>query len=145
MTTHFSEEQIQQYAENIQGADDATKQHIHECEICWAKATNYVILFSEIKTAKKPVFEFALSELMPREAILSRRSFPWLPVSIVLVVVLVMAVLLAFFHDYFVYLLDGISGIMLYLIIPVCVTLFAAQCAEHIENYRKKIKNLEFY
>ena len=56
--SHVSEIEIQQYALDATTGEAGVVEHISGCDICRIKVENYLLLFSAVKEADRPVAEF---------------------------------------------------------------------------------------
>ncbi|MBF9221348.1 hypothetical protein [Hymenobacter ruricola] len=76
-TPHLSEQQAQQWAENASSADATLAAHVWACPACQRRVADYQALFSALKTAPQPAFDFNLAARVAGQLPGVTRAFPW--------------------------------------------------------------------
>jgi hypothetical protein len=61
---HSAETEIQQYALDKSSSSRGVVIHIESCDHCMARVRNYQLIFSEIRQAAQPAFDFDLAGLL---------------------------------------------------------------------------------
>lgn len=144
-STHLTENELQQYAEHSADVNPAIAAHLAICDHCQAKVANYRLIFGAIHAIKKPVFDFDVAAMvmtqLPAPAV--RRKFPWAQLLIGIFVLLIMTVAIVAFQGYFMQLFNGISMIILSLIIFSAASVLVFQGMELFNNHRKQMRVLD--
>jgi anti-sigma factor RsiW len=144
-STHFTENELQQYAEHSADVNPALAAHIATCGHCQAKVNNYRLIFGAIHAIEKPVFDFDVAAMvmaqLPAPAL--KRKFPWAMMCTIIFVLLIFTVAVVAFQGYFMQLFKGISMIILSLIVfsAACVLVF--QGIELFNNHKKQMRVLD--
>lgn len=144
-TKHLNEEEIQQFALGVLGEPFAIG-HIEQCAHCQQQVELYRVIFSEVKIAGKPAFNFDLAtsvlEQLPAPVTIPER-FP------VLLAVISSAVFLiglcAVYWDYLVDLFSGSRALIKFSIAAVVLSVLLWQAIDLIKQYQKKMQALDFY
>ena len=147
-SVHLSEEEIQQYALDKSACDALITAHTSCCPECRARIANYEVLFSALKQAPQPSFDFNLAELvvtqLPKmKSALSRDNF--LVYAFAMALVAITGTTLFYFWSYIQSLFTSIAPLLIYLSITTFITLATILGLEMYKTYKKKMRALEFY
>lgn len=148
INNHANDEEIQQYVLQKAGCAINMITHIGNCAICKAKATQYSLLFEEIKKQEKPVFDFNLADLVidqlpkAKHKASYERSFPYIIISIPVVFG---SVVFYFFGNNLLSLFRSVTPILAGLIITTVAWLLIFLCLDMYRKYQAKMEALNFY
>ena len=145
---HLTEEQLQLYASGIGENDAALATHISECADCRRQVADYLLLFTELKNAPLPAFEFDVAALvmplLPAAAPqpVTERYNNYLVPVIAVIAVLVPAVI---FRLYFINLIKVIPAVFTYPMLIIPVLFIILKCVKMYREYQHKINALNIY
>jgi len=145
---HLTEEQIQQFALDNSYGDDLITAHASYCPECKARIAAYELLFSSLKQAPPPSFDFSLADLvvtqLPKlQPAPSRDNFFVYAFSLALVAL--NGTILFYFRSYIGSLFAGITPLLIYLTVTTIITVATILSVEMYNTYKKKMRVLEFY
>jgi hypothetical protein len=143
---HLTDIDIQQYLFQESGPDPDISRHLQQCDECRIKADQYRKIFEAAEEAKKPVFEFDLTELVMKQLPSDRPEISLsksVIYSILFIALPVAGVLIYLFYTRLSFLLIGISPIFVYLIATGMISLFLFQSVDNYIQYKKVIKALD--
>jgi hypothetical protein len=165
---HLSEQQIQDYVINKKVLTDTDVAHIHTCHLCTQRASEYRILFSSVATITPPRFEFNLTKLV-LEKIEStevfdslnsgmlheqrehapetvRHASKSLSLTMILVATLGIGSMGAvgwFMQDYFGSIVNGLSTLIMYLVVIMILLILGFLVFDEYRKYNKQINSLD--
>ena len=144
---HLTEEQLQLYAAGAGEHADATA-HLSGCEHCRQQVAVYQLLFTELKDAPLPAFDFDVAALIipqlpvaaPQPATTHYNNY--LVPGIAIAALLIPAVV---FRAYFINLIKTMPVVFIYpmLLIPLLFILFRG--IQLYREYQRKIEALNIY
>jgi hypothetical protein len=147
-TGHLSEMEIQQFAFDNSGCGKHIIEHMALCNECVAKATDYQLMFSEIKHLSKPVFDFDLSGLvlkqLPKTQPVGSQNFFFF-YFIVTITMGAIGVAAYIFRAYILRLFAGILPMAMYLMLLIFLAILVFQGIEMYKKYQKQMQNLNSY
>jgi hypothetical protein len=144
---HLTDDELQQYAFDKTGCDDAVLQHIAFCEHCKKEAVDVRLLFEEIKKLPKPVSDYDQSAL-----VLAR--LPATTAKLAKDVLLYVTVLAAFvllvlpvcvFWPQFAKMAIGVLPVIMCPAIAGAITIVLAGCINQFRNYKRKVATISTY
>ena len=147
-SVHLTEEEIQQYALDKSSCDDVITGHASCCPACKARIAEYETLFSTLKLAPAPSFDFSLAELVVTQLpkIKPARSrdniFAY---AFALLIMALPGTVLFYFRFYIESLFASIAPLLIYLTVTTIITLATILSVEMYKTYKKKMSILEFY
>jgi hypothetical protein len=145
---HLRDIDIQQFLFQESSPDPDIFRHIQHCEECGIKADQYRQIFEAAKEAKKPAFEFDLTELVMKQ-LPSNKSEISLRKSLIYLVLFIAipaaGVLIYLFYTRFSILLTGISPFFVYLVATAMICLLLFQSIDIYMQYKKKMNALDIY
>ena len=147
-SVHLTEEEIQQYALNNSSCDALITAHASSCPECKARIADYEVLFSALKQAPQPSFDFNLAELVVTQlpkvyATPSRENF--FVYTFVLAIIGLTGTALYYFWSHIGSLFASIAPLLIYLAVTTLITLAIILGVEMYTSYQKKMRALEFY
>jgi len=147
-SVHLTEEQIQQFSLEPSFCDLLITGHASRCPECKARIADYEVLFSALKKAPQPSFDFNLAELvltkLPKAKPATSRDNV-LVYAFVLALMALTGTTLFYFRSYIVSLFAGITPLLIYLTVTTIMTLAIILGVEMYKTYKKKIRVLEYY
>jgi hypothetical protein len=144
---HLTEEQLQLYASGIE-ENAAAMAHLSNCEDCRRQLAEYLLLFTELKNAPKPAFEFDVAALvMPLLPVaapqpVTERYNNYLVPVIAVIAVLVPAFI---FRLYFINLIKEVPALFTYPMLIIPVLFIILRCVKMYRAYQHKINALNIY
>jgi len=152
-TSHISEMEIQQYVLDKTICGAGVVEHLSACDACRMKAENYLLLFSALREADRPVAEFDVAgtvlAALPEWPVLSRQKGS-IALSDRFVYVIAFAafgflgVMVWLFRRDLFGALDSLTTVaVLVLLIPVIGVLFW-QCYDWYKKYKNIMKKIAF-
>lgn len=145
---HPSEAELQEFALDPGKSGQKIAPHIRLCQSCQAEIENYKQLFTGMKDQEKPVFDFALADLVLAQIKPTAKSLPFdklLVYLISLVAFLFTGTVFYIFRKSFSELFAGVAQLFLYLIITTAISILFFQLIDIYRVYQKKWRVLEFY
>jgi len=142
---HLSEIEIHQYVLDKSHCDKIILGHIASCDHCAAKAANYQLIFSGIKEAPSPVFDFDLSNLVLSRLPKHKQSFSLSMFFIYILSIIflsVIGVLGYMYHDYLLRIFTSLLPIVMYLIVITAGTVLLLHGLESYRKYRRQMRTL---
>ena len=145
---HLSEMEIQKFVFDKSDCGKHTIEHMALCDECLAKATDYQLMFSEIKHLPKPVFDFDLSGLVlkkvPKTQPVGTQNFFFF-YFIVAITMGSIGVAGYIFRAYILRLFAGILPTAIYLTLLIFLAILVFQGVEMYKKYQKQMHNLNSY
>ena len=148
--THLTEEEIQQYVLESDGADAGIIQHIHSCEPCKEKAEAYRLLFAGLHAQPGESFDFSLTELVMQQLPVPAPA-PKTEKENVLIYAFITAgaaiigFALYFFRKYVAGIFESIAPLFIYMVLTAFTTLSIFLVADIYKKYKQKIHTLDVY
>lgn len=148
-TKHLSEQQVQEYALNMEGCESLITQHIHQCADCRNKAALYKAAFSNIASIQTPAFGFNLSLLVLSKIERSEKR-PLLPLWLLGTILIFAAsflfifFLIMYYSAYAGELFSARTRYLSFSLIIAALLITAVQVKEYINKYSKQAKILQF-
>ena len=146
LTKHCTDDELQQYAINKQLVEKGVAEHIHVCEDCRMKVEVYQSLITGIKQQPQPAFDFDLAEIVLEQlpAPKTKLSYDRMLIGVVAFICMTLTgTVLYYFRDYFTYLFDGLTTILVILIAVSAVTVLAGLYIDMYKKYRREMNVLD--
>lgn len=140
---HATDNQIQDYSLNAL-EDTTAAAHIKGCASCLEKARQYLALFEAIHEQEIPAFDFHLTELVMGQLPVKQSTERYVIGFIIAVAVALLTVLGFFIQRYFPNLLDGLTPILLCLIVLAGLVISAFLAADMYKKHTQKMNALNF-
>jgi hypothetical protein len=147
MNIHPSEKEIQQFAIDQSGCDNATIVHIESCMDCKTAVSNYQLLFSEIGQQSRPAFDFDLSALvLPQLPVAKTRLSPdeFISGFLVFFISSFVAVPVVLFNKYILNMFSGITPFFIYAIIGSATVIVIYKTLAMYKKYQKQMQLINF-
>lgn len=147
ITRHFSDEELQLYANNP-GINETAANHLIECDQCRAALNNYQLLFEKLNEQQPPLFKFNLAGMvMPQVNGVKpkHKKEHNLIVSLSLFVLLFSIFLCYLFKTFLPDLFQGMGAVSGYLSIAVIFAILCLLGFEQYRNYERKMRTLDYY
>ena len=145
---HLTEEEIQQCALDNSSGDDLITAHASYCPECKARIVAYEVLFSSLKQAPRPSFDFNVADLvvtqLPKLKPAPSRDDMFV-YAFSLAIIALTGTILFYFRAYIGSLFAGITPLLIYLTVTTIMTLAIILSVEMYKTYKKKMRVLEFY
>ena len=147
VTTHLTDDEVQQYVTDRQHCELKIVEHMHLCDECKLKAEIYRSVITGIQQQPQPVFNFDLSELVARQlpSPKPKTSDSLLVWMLIFIGIALLGAGVYFFEGSFVYIFEGIAAIFIYLIIVTAVAVFTGLFIGMYKEYNKEMKLLDSY
>lgn len=148
ITTHLSEEELQQYISEPGACAGSVIEHLGSCEVCIGKAKTYRLLFAGIRQQPRPSFEFDLADLVIARLEKPITSYSFSSMGIYLYSIIGLAFVLTLsilFDEFLVSLFIRYSNLLLFLFIATTSIVLLFQCIEICGKYRRQIRVLNIF
>jgi hypothetical protein len=149
---HPSETELQQYASDPSDCSLEAIRHIEICEKCLASAGLYQLLFTEIKEAPKPVFDFSLSDLVLAKLPLHPASgdpevsrFGFSAWVLTFLSCCTIAIPLYLFRKNIWNMFEGISTVFMLIILVASALVVLVRTMGIYRKYREQMRILNYY
>ncbi|HKO80945.1 MAG TPA: hypothetical protein VJU78_11145 [Chitinophagaceae bacterium] len=148
ITSHLSDDEVQQYALDTSNSEARIVEHVQLCKQCKARVADYQELFTNIALQPAPFFDFNLSELVMEKLPLRKPgvlSGSFLGYLLALSCIPLAGTILYIFRVYLISLFADISPLVIYLVVTTVITILIAVCFDMYKNYQKKMGAIDFY
>ena len=144
---HLTDAEIQKSVFDAANTESYISQHLEHCAICRAIAREYIEEFKMFGELERPAFEFDLEALVMSGLPVKKNKPAPLPLFAGLLIFVGLCSGLAFyvFRKYLYNMFTGFSSILIYLMAATAFTFLVFQALESYKQYRRKIKDLNFY
>jgi phosphoglycerol transferase MdoB-like AlkP superfamily enzyme len=140
---HLSENEIQLHVtENFKLSQDLLT-HLESCAICQTELITYQTLFANIKSLKRPAFDFDLLDLVLKKIPPVKPKFPWVTYLAVLVTILFFVIIFITFSSYLIQVFRALPTIYFFIIATSVFLVLFFQGFEAIKIYREKINHIK--
>jgi hypothetical protein len=145
MTTHLTDDEVQQYVADANAGNPEAIEHIAVCELCQSKVAAYQLLFAGIQQQPEALFDFdlekmVLAQLPQRKPAFAGNLFIYL---IIFSGIILIGSGLYIFRDYAKSLFAGIGTLSIYLMVTTGIIILVATSMDMYKNYQKKISMLD--
>ena len=146
VTTHLTDEELQQYAADKRSCEKRIASHVHLCGECRSKVEVYQLLITGIKQQPQAAFDFDLSGSVLQQ--LPAQNPKTANDSLLIWLFIFTGISftgggLYFFRNYFKYFFEGIETILGFLIVVTAVMVLAGLYLDMYKKYRKEMKVLD--
>lgn len=145
MEQHPSEAELQQFALDEGSTVKEVSQHIRNCPECEVQVASYRMAFTGVGSQERPVFDFDVSELVLAQIEPSKnRSYEGLFSAAVVLVIMSLCGALWYWTGWsFSELFQGLSKLVMYLVVFVSVIFLFFQSMDLYKSYRRKMRVLD--
>ena len=150
MSTHLTDQEIQQFVLDRDAADASMVAHIHGCGQCKEKAETYRLLVTGLLEQPEESFHFSLAELvmqqLPAPAPAPKRETESVLIySFITTGAAIVVFALYYFRKYMTSIFESIAPVFIYLAITAFLTLSIFLVMDVYKKYKKKIHALDLY
>jgi hypothetical protein len=140
---HLSENEIQLHLTENSKLSQEFLSHLGNCPACQAELNAYKIISTDIKTLKRPAFDFDLSELVLDQIPVKTSEFPWATYFVVILGIILMVISFATFSDYLVHVFKALPSTLLIMVGISALLILLFQSTEAVKIYREKINSIK--
>ncbi len=142
---HLSDKEIQQYTLEKKNNSAKIAEHIRSCKACQSKLEIYQWVFSEVKEAPPPAFDFDLSALVLAEIEPPKPKYSLTDFLIYATIFIAAIALLLLFWKYAAPIFSGLSTVGIWLIITSGLTILTILSFESLKKYQRLMNDLDTY
>lgn len=141
-TVHFTEPELQLFADNPERMGPLHREHLNSCQHCRLSMENYSAISTSLRNMQCPEFSFDLAELVIAGLPVKEKPFAGIPAIAALLGVAVMIIVVIVYGQPLILLFAGMPMSLLYLMLLPAIVLTVLQGMLIVNEYQRKVNLL---